>query len=380
MPTPALLVSLALLQPATAPAATQPTAPATQPAEAVLEAARREQRELHARSDAKAEWLRGEPIVLSEAFGATVQDGFLVIGTRLEADGQTVVRPLAGDDSGATVLIRVGNVRDAAEPAADPLPDDATLTTPLLTVQIRRYGTADDGDVIVLTEYGANSGPGQLNFARTRAGVGERMMESTQLIQFPPPYNDQGPFLRLYVNRHDAADPDNDVNLKIEAASFEALRRREPEVFDRYVRPMLADAGLTDALDGPTRDEATQAFLGELSVDEATRRRVQELVKQLDASEYAQRAEAQAALESLGRPGATALAELAATAELSPEQTSRVASVLSPYRPLSGDEVAARLADAEFLRGVARLQGGPDDAALRDLAKRRLDELGASPE
>ena len=201
------------------------------------------------------------------------------------------------------------------------------------------------------------------------------------LFQRSPEPMDDEPAVSLRVS-FDPADPAAATDeagaaggpLLIEAASVADLRRRDRAAFDRYVLPMFRDLGLRDLVDAETRASATQLFLAELPVDDATRAAARAAVARLGSPVYAERRAAQAELETLGRAGATALLAIEPAA-LTAEQRSRVGQAVDAYRPLSPDRAAALLDDPAFLRDVAELSGEPDDAALAALANERLAGL-----
>ena len=197
------------------------------------------------------------------------------------------------------------------------------------------------------------------------------------LFQRSPEPADDGPAVSLRVN-FDPADPaaaaDETGPLLVEAASVAELRRRDRAAFDRYVLPMFRDLGLRNLVDAETRASATQLFLAKLPADDATREAARAAVARLGSPVYAERRAAQAELETLGRPGATALLTIDPAA-LTAEQRSRVGQAVDAYRPLSPDRAAALLDDPAFLRDVADLSGEPDDDALAELARQRLAEL-----
>ena len=363
-----LLMSLALAPPASAPAAETPL-------ETPLEAALRETRQSIQQEDAAVGLSPAGPAALSELFRGELQDGFLIVETSLPPDRRRTVRPLAGDaDASAVITIGApGPGGRAAAVAAANGPATRPFAAEPISLIVRRAGGPSPGDFVTYTHLDANLLDGQVVLARDRESLART--ENVHLNQLRVGADADEPAVSLQINRSYSQEPAKSSNVRVEAESLADLRRREPALFEEFVRPMLAEVGLSSAFDGEVRAAATQLFLDKLAVDAATTRRVEELVPQLDADGYAERAAAQAALESLGRPGATALLKFESAA-LSPEQASRVAAALSPYRPLSAEQAEQRGEDAGFLRNVAKLDGGPDDAALRDLAAARLGELG----
>src|SRR5690606_37376496 len=113
--------------------------------------------------------------------------------------------------------------------------------------------------------------------------------------------------VRLHISRRNDQDPSKDEYAAVEARNFQQLARREPELFEAYVRPMFEELGLGDALEGDLEKVATQVFLAELPVEDSVRQKVEALVAQLDARDFAARDAAQRELEEIGRPAATAL-------------------------------------------------------------------------
>ena len=365
-----LIVTMALAQPA----------PTTAPADAALAAARREERDDLAAATTRPGVRLGEPARLEDLVQATVRNGFLVVTTPLPADGKMTVRPVVGPGGGFVWLavgLPNGLPNGPAQPAAGAADADGGAgPTPFVNLSYRRAGGPDADDVVTYCEFTANREEGQLDMVRNRAGVDERRSERVTLLQFPPTGDVALAPVRLFVDVDDADRPERNVKRSATAENLADLSRREPELFDEFVRPMLADFGFAAVLDGRTRAEATQAFFDELPrPDAATTANVSALLKQLDAPDYAARNAAQERLEAMGVPAALALAAVPRPS-LSPEQASRVASVLSAYRPLPPEQAAALRDEPAFLRNVLKLDGQPQDAALRDLAQRRLDALG----
>jgi hypothetical protein len=181
--------------------------------------------------------------------------------------------------------------------------------------------------------------------------------------------------VRLHIQKEGGPD-EEDLYERVEAESFQELSRREPELFNAFVRPMLSEIGLEGVVGGDLRKVATQLFLAELPVEAGLQEKIEGLLAQLDSAEFEVRETAQRELEAMGRPAATALSKLAGEKQLSMEQMARVENILAPFRVLTDEEAKARRDDVEFLREAAALAGNAEDQALAQLAAARLKQLG----
>lgn len=307
------------------------------------------------------------PGKLSDLLSARITEGFLLIELKQAPEEWPFLLPLEGQ---ANAVARVTIVQ---RPRA--LPEQDSPPTVRFSITLDRAGAPDSKEVLTKVELTVGGLLGQLNMTMNRVWTDGTSINIT-LIQLLASAEDQ-PGMRLHISR--TTDPQEpDLYAKIEAETFVELAHNEPELFEEYVRPMLVELGISSVLDTNIRDVAMQAFLGDLPVDDATRAAVDKLLVQLDAADFAQREAAQAQLQKLGRPAATALANLLKGKALSPEQTTRARSVLLGFEKVDPRHVEAKLQDPQFLRTIAQLKGGPDDEALASLAQQRLEKLDAN--
>jgi hypothetical protein len=368
-----LLVGLALLvqgqQPATRPA----SGPATRPAppqnrqqdqdpetpQAIRASILREIEQLKATLPIAA------PASAAELLSARLMNGFLLVELRQAPEQSPILVPFK-DRPDAVARITI-----ARPPRA--IPEAESPPTQRFMLIYNSPGAADSDIAITRIDLFVGAPHGQLNMSMDRVWLDDRRV-NVQLIQLPSGLEDQQR-LAIHVSQF-KSDDDEGIYASIQADNFVELARDEPEIYAEFVVPMLAELGLAGVLDSDLRDVALQAFLQELPVDDATQRRVRELVARLDSAEFADREAAQKQIQELGRPGATALAKIAAQGELTPEQVSRVRDLLSPYAKLTDEEIEARLKSPDFLRAAAALDGDEDLKAVARLARQRLESLG----
>lgn len=358
-----LMMSLAGLQ-ATQPAA-QPTGQQQQREddEETPEAARQEM--LRDIEESKRRFPVAQPAALRDLLSARLMQGFLVVELKQEPEEWPVVVPIEGQDSAMARISISRKPRDAS--------DAESPATQRFTLILDNVGK--QGSQIVLSKVHVFAGPlfAQLNMSMDRMYL-DGTQTSVQVIQLLAGTPDQPP-LALHLSRNRAGAEEPDLNAMIPADSFVELSRIEPELFEEFVRPMLAELGLAGLFEYTVRDMALQAFLRELPVTADTAGQVDQLLTRLDDADFAQREAAQSELEKLGRPAATALARLRDERELSPEQSTRTHALLVKYEKAQPELIEARLNDREFLQSVAALQGEADDAALAELAGQRLAVL-----
>jgi hypothetical protein len=157
--------------------------------------------------------------------------------------------------------------------------------------------------------------------------------------------------------------------LSLEGIDFLSFVKDHPVETDQYVRPLLRELG-QEAVFAPDQLLAWQVFSDLWQPDATVTRRVQELLPQLNASNYHQRDAALGQLRELGRNGAAALIHLN-RAQLTPEQNARVDLALVPYAQLSMSEAARRRSDPGFLLDCLY----SEDVSLRKVAIDRLRQI-----
>lgn len=362
----ASLGSLAQQQPATQPAPPPVNQrPAPDEDDESPEAQRRETLEEIAELKSKLPVVA--PGKLSDLLSARITEGFLLIELKQAPEQWPFLLPLEGQANAVARVTIVQRPRALSEQDSPP--------TVRFSITLDRAGEPGSKEVLTKVELTVGGLLGQLNMTMNRVWTDGTSINIT-LIQLLAGAEDQ-PGMRLLISR--TTNPQEpDLYAKIEAETFVELAHNEPELFEEYVRPMLVELGISSVLDTNIRDVAMQAFLRDLPIDDATRAAVDKLLVQLDAADFAQREAAQAELLKLGRPAATALANLLEGEELSPEQITRARTVMLAFEKVDPRHVEEKLQDPAFLRTIAQLQGEPDDEALARLAQQRLEKLGAT--
>ncbi len=162
--------------------------------------------------------------------------------------------------------------------------------------------------------------------------------------------------------------------VRLQGQTLDDLRTQDPAAFNRHVRPMLAELGMIELVDESTRQLATALFLAQLPTPPEVVERVDAAVANLASPQFARRRAAEGTLRRLGRPAASELARRLAdpAQDLTAEQRGRIEAVVAEWSQLPPD---ATRDDRDLLRAIAALQGGPDDAALRELAEAALATL-----
>lgn len=368
-PIPILLLACVAVvgQQSTTQPATRPTTRAAEPAEPANAQEGREVAELWIKALLQSR-PNADPARMDDLLDARLVNGFLLLELKVIPGRWPVVIPLEDQP---------GSVIDLA-PIRRPrmLPEEDSPESGRFRMVIHHLG--EPGEEIYSTNVEVYSGPpvGQINMTMVQAWTGGS--QTVTLIQLPAGLEHEAE-VRLHIDRQDEQNQDENRYERVEAGSFEHLARSEPELFDAYVRPMLAALSIEDVMGGDTREVAIQMFLAELPVEEDVRAKVEELLPRLDAAIFESREQAQRELEALGRPAVTALMQIAQDRELSLEQTTRAKALAAPFQPLDPDQLRLRRDDPEFLRQVAGFSGSPEDEALAALAAQRLEELGADP-
>ena len=194
------------------------------------------------------------------------------------------------------------------------------------------------------------------------------------LIQDPPPAGGEasGPEdpVRLTIQKQSDPPQIGDVNLKFSAPTFVELRRRYPRELDQYLRPILRDFGQESTVLSPDIASAWQVLAADWTPEPATVQQVKSLVQQTNADAFSDRRAALQSLHNLGEQGALVLMRMD-RAGWSAEQGSAIDTLLTPYLPLSAQDVAKMGNDASFLLNLQYI----DDATVRSLAAARLTKV-----
>lgn len=199
---------------------------------------------------------------------------------------------------------------------------------------------------------------------------------SVQLIQDPPPMGDEPPSeppVRLLIRISDTLTGSTRVDRRIDALSFDALRREHAAEVEQYLRPVIRRLGFESTVFRVEPRIAWQVLGTSEAIDPAVRRRVAALVAELGDPAYARREAARAALEAIGSAAALVLAG-GDRAALSPEAASAVDALLADLAPL-GEAERSRLADDRaFLLDCLMVE----DRDVRALALARLRRVSGA--
>src|SRR5690606_37062931 len=250
IPVPSLLLAFAC----SAALAAQPvTRPSTQPAGGGQRMDRGEpglhqqaqtpeemRREALAELEEMAADAPAEPVRLADLLQSRLVEGFLVLELKSEPEAWPVVLRLAGTDRA------IAELRPVRRPRA--LPEEESPQTSRFTLILHKVG--EEGSEEVVTNLHLFAGPlaGQLNMAMDRELTDGAL--NVTLIQLLPWAEEEPNAIRLHVSRRDERDPSRNTYAAVEARTLMQLARREPELFETYVRPMLEELGLSAALDG----------------------------------------------------------------------------------------------------------------------------------
>lgn len=228
-----------------------------------------------------------------------------------------------------------------------------------------KYRQFDFSDpAVLLTNREVLALPGQLNI--TRVSESGQRFENVQLIQsgqYLLVDDSDGDKVKLFIQVTSEPPQPTDVNLQLSARDFVTLRQKYPKETSLYLEPIFRELGQSAIFFQVDPRTAWQVLSKSYEAPADVKQQVADLVKQLDADEPRERAEASKALETLGQPAALALMHQD-RAGLSEEQTSRIDTFLAGFKPID-DEEAVRLSnDPEFLA----LTLAADDPTLRELA------------
>jgi len=152
--------------------------------------------------------------------------------------------------------------------------------------------------------------------------------------------------------------------------SLSDLRRKYPDEFERYLRPLMRNFEAEPVGFRVDDKTAWQVLSDTWRAPADLPGKVEAIVGQLNADDYVSRAAAQKELDQMGEPAALYLMS-STRADLSPEQTARLAKFLASYRPLSDGQVGRFRSDVNFLLDCLY----SDDSAVRGAALGHLHAL-----
>jgi hypothetical protein len=138
--------------------------------------------------------------------------------------------------------------------------------------------------------------------------------------------------------------------MKIEhkAADFVSLRRQFPGDVANYLEPIFRELHADGAVFGPDRKLAWEVFVDQATPDPKAAERVKQIVTRMDSDDVHERDAAAAELAAMGESAAVSLLHMDRSI-WSPEQQSRIDSFLSPFKPVSDDDVKRLRDDPNFL-------------------------------
>jgi len=205
---------------------------------------------------------------------------------------------------------------------------------------------------------------------RSFEGSGE--FQSVDLIQSDEFLEEGEDRVRLYVQARRNEELVDE--LKLSAVNVAELRRKYPAETMRYLEPIFRELGQSSVLFQVNTRAAWQVLGGSHDPPADVAKRVDDLLKRLDAESPQERTKALAELNQVGQPAALVLMKRDRRA-LSEEQRTRVETFLAPYTPLSNEEAVKMHGDPEFLL----LALSSEDAALSELALRELNRIAKQP-
>jgi hypothetical protein len=189
------------------------------------------------------------------------------------------------------------------------------------------------------------------------------------LMQRSPRFDEVGGVI-LRVSGSDSITGESVNELALEAPTLKELRQDYPEEVARYVLPILRDLGQERLVLNVTDPAAWQVLGSPDDVPAERRKRIDQLVKQLDAREHKERQAAADALTQMGQDAAIVLQHLPRE-NLSPEQRSQIDAILVPFEPLTAEEVAQFRNDPAFLLDCLY----SENRTLRRKALERLEQV-----
>jgi hypothetical protein len=160
------------------------------------------------------------------------------------------------------------------------------------------------------------------------------------------------------------------VGLALPAKTLADLRQLYPNEFEKYLRPMFRQFHQEGTVFAVEDKIAWQVMADDWQPPAALAARVNPLVAQLDAPDFAERQQAQDALHELGQPAALLL-HAEPSKGWSSEQKARVHKFLAEYFVLTDPQAAKLGNDVDFLLDCLV----SDDDGLRAATLRRLQRV-----
>ena len=205
------------------------------------------------------------------------------------------------------------------------------------------------------------SGPGEFQMESTRQRTHGRYWRVIYQ-QYPGQA-----FLNAYGS--DNASTRDAENVNLVGKNFAELRSRYPAELEKWLRPVLHRLQ-QDSVFAADANAAWQALLDDWPLSASMQQKVERLVPDLKAADWATRNRAANELARLGRDCATAIAHLRRD-QLSLEQNVRLDEILSRFRPLTAQEVKSLRNNPNFLLDCEYCE----DATVRTLATARLSQI-----
>ena len=344
MTPPALILAVALLAPTT-----RPTTPEELAAQDRAEVAEQRADYGPVRQDA-ADWL-----------DLAIVDGRLDFSVPADAPSGVFTVPIHRGDEIVPARARLRTLPGDLAVAVlelDLWESDEGVLDPVYGGGPRLRNLAVNGDLrtgrVHLTGYG-RTGQASYGVDVIQIGVGE------------VPEGEQGVTLHVWVLPDAGATGVEELRETHRAADVATLLSEQRPLVVRHVLPMLRGLGFAGVADEAVRETATLLFARDLPVTDGQRAATLAAIEGFASDAFADRLAAQKALDAIGRPAATVLltADDDWRATLTDEQAARVDSFLKPWRR---ETDAALRDDPAFLDAVRQLEGGPEDAALREAA------------
>ena len=220
-----------------------------------------------------------------------------------------------------------------------------------------------DGD-LTLQNTEVITGPDYLQIVRdTESPTG---MHSVTLIQSRQSADNEGNPVRLLIN--DNREDGFDSKKTLTGESFEKLRQTSDAELRREFLPILRDLGAASILQSVSPESAWQVLGGDVKPDSALAQRIDTLLPQLSADDFATRSKAEETLDTLGPAGAAAVAQRDLST-LSPDARAAVDNFLHRARKLDSATATKFEGDPDFLLNTISAEIDPrlTEAALTHL-------------
>jgi hypothetical protein len=154
--------------------------------------------------------------------------------------------------------------------------------------------------------------------------------------------------LRVRTNQRFGGPPIFQSQVDVRAASFDELLRKYPGVCNKHLVPLFREFNQDEIVFRVDGHLAWQLFPDAFTADDATKSKVLALIERLDSKDFRERELATTELDVIGGPAVVVLSGIDRT-PLSPEQRTRIDSILARFNRLDTDDVTNLLNDSEFL-------------------------------